>query len=105
MKTKTLTRTLRTGLIAASLAAVVGGAAIAPAFADSDDWHRDRDRHAQEWRDHDGWRDRDDWRGRDRDDRAAVYVAPGYYTAPAYGYGYGYAYVPAPTLSFGFNFR
>jgi Ni/Co efflux regulator RcnB len=97
MKTPTLTRTLRTGLIAAALAAAVGGTAIAPAFADGDDWHHDRDRHEQDWRDHDG--------RRDRDDRAAVYVAPGYYAAPAYGYGYGYAYVPAPSLSLGFTFR
>jgi hypothetical protein len=109
MKTPTLTRTLRTGLLAVAFAATLGATAIAPAFADSDGWHGDRgDRQEQQWRDHDGgrdhdgWRDRDDWRG----DRAAVYVAPGYYAAPAYGYGtYGYAYVPAPSLDFGFTIR
>jgi hypothetical protein len=96
MKTPTLTRTLRTGLFAAAIAALVGGAAIAPAFADGGDWHRGGDRHEQSWHDHDGW----------RGDHAAVYVAPGTYAAPAYGYGvYGYAYVPAPALNLGVTIR
>ena len=107
---KTLTNSLRprwrTGLLAVALAAVVGGATLAPAFADADDWHHgDRDRHAHEWRGGDH-RDRD-WHA----DRRTIYVAPGYngYAyAPAPGYGYSYAPAPAypaPGLSFGFVFR
>ncbi len=101
-----LPKALRTGLLAAGLIAVLGGA-VAPAFADEDDWHRgDRDRHEHEWRDRDGWRDRDAWR--DRDDRGS-YAAPGtYYYPPGYGYGYGYAPAPtyaAPGFSLGFVFR
>jgi hypothetical protein len=107
--TNTLRRRWRTGLLAAAVTAVVGGATLAPAFADADDWHRgDRDRHEQAWR---GWRDRD-WDA----DRPTVYVAPGYgyygyggYAyAPAPGYGYSYAPAPvytAPSLSLGFVFR
>jgi len=109
-----LRRTLRTGLLAAGMAAVIGTAALAPAMADEDDWHHgDGDRHEQVWRDHDHDHDRD----RDRD-RAYAYAAPGYaYSpAPAYGYSYapapsyGYSYAPAPTyaapgLSLGFVFR
>lgn len=104
-----LRRTLRTGLLAAGMAAVIGTAALAPAMADEDDWHRgDRDRHEQIWRDHDHDRDRD----RDRD-RAyvpgyAYYPAPGYGYSYGYGYGYGYAPAPAypaPGLSLGFVFR
>ncbi|HWI27557.1 MAG TPA: hypothetical protein VN668_11350 [Stellaceae bacterium] len=107
-----LRRTLRTGLLAAGMAAVIGTAALAPAMADEDDWHHgDGDRHEQVWRDHDHDRDRDR-------DRAYAYAAPGYaYSpAPAYGYSYapapsyGYSYAPAPTyaapgLSLGFVFR
>ncbi len=98
-----LPKALRSGVLAAGLIAVLGGA-LAPAFADADDWHRgDRDRHEQVWRDHDRRRDRDAWR--DRDDRG-VYAAPSYYYPP----GYGYSYAPAPSyvapgFSLGFVFR
>lgn len=93
---RTLGRVLRTGLMAAALAAVVGGAATAPAFAD-------------EWRHERG--DRHGWREHERFEHRHVY-APRYdygYVAPGYGY-YGYRYVPAPVyaapgLTFGFDFR
>lgn len=86
---------LRNGLLGLALAAVIGAAATAPAFAD--EWRHDR-RDAQEhvWRDH----DRDDY----RPSRPYAYVAP---VAPSYGYNY-YApapVYPAPSLSFGFTFR
>jgi hypothetical protein len=93
MKTPTtLRRTLRAGLLAAAVTAVLGGAAMAPAMAD--DWHHgDRDRSAHDWRDHD----------HDRfDHRPAVY---GYGYAYPPGYGYGYAPAPAPALNLGFVFR
>jgi hypothetical protein len=94
MKTPTtLRRTLRAGLLAAAVTAVLGGAAIAPAMAD--DWHGgDRDRYAHDWRDHDRF-----------DHRPAVY---GYGYAYPRGYGYGYApapVYPAPALNLGFVFR
>src|SRR6185437_3304859 len=97
-----LRRTLRTGLLAAGMAAVIGTAALAPAMADEDDWHHgDGDRHEQVWRDHDHDRDRDR-------DRAYAYAAPGYAYSPAPAYGYSYAPAPtyaAPGLSLGFVFR
>jgi hypothetical protein len=95
-----LRRTLRTGLLAAGLAAVIGGT-VAPAFADADDWHRGREAREHEWREHERWEHR--------------------YVAPSYGYGYdytyayptpyyGYSYAPAPVYTFpgltlGFTFR
>ena len=90
MKTPTtLRRTLRAGLLAAGVTAILGGAAMAPAMAD--DWHRGApDRYAH------------DWRGPDRfDHRPAVY---GYAYAYPPGYGYGYALAPAypaPALNLG----
>jgi hypothetical protein len=87
MKTLTsiLRRSLRTGLLAAGVTAVIGGAALAPAFADGDDWHRGGEAREPAW-DH-GRRDDDRF-----ERRPEVYVAPGYYPAP----GYGYSYAPAP---------
>jgi hypothetical protein len=91
MKTPTtLRRTLRAGLLAAAVTAVLGGAAVAPAMAD-DGHHGDRDRHEQDRRDHDRF-----------DHRPAVY---GYGYAYPPGYGYGYAPAPAPALNLGFVFR
>jgi hypothetical protein len=99
MKTPTNTATtrhrLRNGLLGLALAAVIGGAATAPAFAD--DWRHDR-RDAREhvWRDH-------DWRGHERYVyRPYAYVAP---VAPSYGYSYAPPVYAAPSLSFGFSFR
>jgi len=90
--TPSFRRRLRTGLIAAAFAGVVGTAAFVPAFAE--------ERHG-DWHDH-GWRDRDDWRDRDHDRdgwRAPyVYATPGYYYAPAPAY-------VAPSLNFGFTIR
>ena len=88
-------RTLRTGLLAAGLAAVIGGG-VAPAFAD--DGHRGHEAREHAWRGHERWEHR---------------------YAPRYGYGYTYAYptpyygysyapapaYPAPGVTFGFNFR
>lgn len=83
---------LRNGLLGLALAAVIGGAATAPALAA--DWRHDRrDVREHVWRDHD----------RDHH-RPYAYVAP---VAPSYGYRY-YApapVYPAPSLSFGFTFR
>jgi hypothetical protein len=94
MKTPTtLRRTLRAGLLAAATAAILGGAAMAPAMAD--DWHRGApDRYAHDWRGHDRF-----------DHRPAVY-GYGYAYPPGYGYGYAPAPVyPAPALNLGFVFR
>jgi hypothetical protein len=94
MKTPTtLRRTLRAGLLAAAVTAILGGAAIAPAMAD--DWHHgDRDRDAHDWHDHDRF-----------DHRPAVY-GYGYAYPPGYGYGYAPAPAyPAPALNLGFVFR
>jgi len=97
MKTrKTLTsrlgRLTRTGLLAAAVAAILGGSAIAPAFAD--EWRRGGDVREHEWRDH------------DRFEHRHFYVAPRFgYVAPGY---YGYAPAPVyavPPLSLGFVFR
>jgi len=94
--TTTFRRRLRTGLIAAALAGVVGTAAFAPAFADErrGDWHEQGWR-GRDWHDHDGWR------------APYVYAAPGYYVAPGYGYSYAPApaYVAPPALNFGVTIR
>ena len=92
MKTPiTLRHTLRAGLIAAATAAVLGGGAIAPAFADG--WHRDTGRYDHAWRGH-------DWR-----DRGRVYTY-GYAYPPGYGYSYAPAPMyPAPSLNLGFAIR
>jgi hypothetical protein len=86
MTRKTLTSRLgrftRTGLLAAAVTAIVGGSAIAPAFAD--EWHRGGD-----VREH-------DWRGHERfDHRHHGFVAPRFgYAAPSY-----YRYAPAPVFA------
>jgi hypothetical protein len=85
MKTrKTLTsrlgRVTRTGLLAAAVVAIVGGSAIAPAFAD--EWRRG------DVREH-------DWRFHDRfEHRRPVFFAPGFGYAPGY-----YRYAPAPVIT------
>lgn len=79
MKTlKQPARILRTGLMALTLAALLGGAAAAPALAE--DWHHDRDFRAHdEWRGHD--RRGGDW-GRHGHHRFYAYGAPAYRYAP-----------------------
>ncbi|MGO8920098.1 MAG: hypothetical protein ACLQJR_29720 [Stellaceae bacterium] len=98
MKTlsSTLGRRLRTGLLAAAVAAVVAGAAVAPAVADPG-------RHG-DWHGH-GWRAPERFAP-----NPLFYAAPGYYPAPVYSYGYGYGYAPAPVypapgLNFGVTIR
>jgi hypothetical protein len=84
MKTPALRRTLRTGLLAAA-AILVGGTAIAPAFADGY-W-----RHGDDWRGyHHDWREHA-WREHERFEHRY---------APSYGYGYGYRYYPAPAYGY-----
>jgi hypothetical protein len=90
-------RRLRTGLIAAALAGVLGTAVFGPAFADErwqGGWH-EHGRRDRDWHDHDGWR------------APYVYAAPGYYVAPGYGYGYAPApaYLAPPALNFGVTIR
>jgi hypothetical protein len=98
MKTrKTLTSRLgrftRTGLLAVAATAIVGGSAIAPAFAD--EWRRGGDVREHQWRDHDRFEHRDH-----------VFIAPRFgYAAPYY-----YRYAPAPvygvpSFNLGFAFR
>jgi hypothetical protein len=79
MKTlKQPARLFRSGLLALALAAVLGGAAAAPALAD--DWHHGRDFRAHEWRgpvrhDHDYY-------------RPYAYAPPAYrYAPPPAAYG------------------
>lgn len=98
MKTPTtLRQTLRAGLLAAATAAILGGAAIAPALADDHDWHRGNTGHSEQaWRDHD----------HDHDRHGPPVYAYGY----AYPPGYGYRYAPAPAyavppLNFGVTIR
>ena len=93
-KPTALKRRLRAGLMAASLAAVVGGATMAPALAD-DYWHRDHDRFAREhWREHERW-----------EHRRFAYAAPGYYHPYVYQpyVAPGYAYAPAYPVAPSFN--
>jgi hypothetical protein len=89
-------RFLRNATLGLGLAAVIGGASLAPAMAD-DYWHGDR-RDAREhvYRDHD--RDRD----RDHDRWAPRYA----YAPPVYNYTYtpAPAYV-SPWFNFGFTLR
>jgi hypothetical protein len=88
-----LGRFTRTGLLAAAVATIVGGSAIAPAFAD--EWRRGGEAREHAWRDHDRF-----------EHRHFVYVAPRFgYAAPYY-----YRYAPAPgyavpSLNLGFDFR
>jgi len=102
MKTPALRRTLRTGLLAAAAIALVGGTAIAPAFADGY-W-----RHGDDWRGyHHDWREHA-WREHERfEHRYAPSYGYGYrsYPAPAYGYYAPAPVYPAPGLSLGFVFR
>lgn len=93
-------RSLRTFLTVAGLAAVIGGASVAPALAD--DWHRDRDaRHwQQERREH--ARQAHEWR--ERHYRPAPSYYPGYYYYPPPP---PVVYAPPPSLRlvFPFNFH
>jgi hypothetical protein len=94
MLTSRLSRFIRPGLLAAAIGAILGGTAIAPAFAD--EWH-----HGGHWREHE-WRDHERF-----EHRHHVFIAPrfGYYAAPGY-YGYAPAPLyPAPSLNLGFAFR
>jgi len=84
---------LRAGVLAASLAVVVG----APLTAQAHDW--DHGWRGHEWREHQAWRAHE-WR------EHHPYWGYRYYGYPSYGY-YGYApyayYGPSASLSF--NFR
>lgn len=83
-----LWRRLRAGLLAVSAAAVMGGAAMAPALADDDGWRHERFER-EHWREHERW-----------EHRHYAYVAPGYYRHDYYGYvAPGYAYAPAPVYA------
>lgn len=90
-------RILRTGLMAAGVTAVLGGATLAPALADPGGWHQERFARERDGRDH-------DWRGHER-----FAYRPYAYVAPSYGYAYGYGYAPpayaAPSLNFVFPIR
>ncbi len=99
--TSSFRRILRDATLGLGLAAIVGGASVAPAMA-GDYWHPDR-------RDAYSHQDRRDvrqpvWRAHER-------WEPRYaYAAPRYGYGYGYAppapaYVAPPSLNFVFPIR
>jgi len=79
--TSRLGRFTRTGLLAAAVVTVVGGSAIAPAFAD--EW-----RHGTAAREHD-WRDHDRFEHRRHD-----FVAPRFGYAPRY-----YHSTPAPVFA------
>jgi hypothetical protein len=101
MKTrnKTLTSRLgrfsRTGLLAVAVTAILGGSAIAPAFAN--EWRHGGggDVREQEWRDHDRF-----------EHRHHVYVAPRFGYAGRDYYRYAPAPVYAvPSLHLGFGFR
>jgi hypothetical protein len=82
-------RSLRTFLTVAGLAAVIGGASVAPALAD--DWHGGRDtRHWQQERRGHAWRAHE-WR--ERHYRPAPAYYPGYYYAPP-----PVVYAPPPSL-------
>jgi hypothetical protein len=79
--TSRLSRFTRTGLLAAAVTAILGGSAIAPAFAD--EWRRGGEAREHEWRgDHERFEHRRD-----------------FYAGPRFGYaapGYYYRYAPAP---------
>jgi hypothetical protein len=83
--TSRLSRFTRSGLLAAAVTAILGGSAIAPAFAD--EWRRGGDAREHEWR---GGEARDHERFEHRRD---------FYAGPRFGYaapGYYYHYAPAP---------
>jgi hypothetical protein len=74
-------RTLRLSALAVALAAVIGGGALQPAWADDEGHHGGHDRHwagDRDWREH-AWREREwrehAWRARQH----YAYAAPGYY--------------------------
>ncbi|MDB5408949.1 MAG: hypothetical protein JWL84_3861 [Rhodospirillales bacterium] len=98
-------RGLRTLLAVAGLAAVIGGASVAPALAD--DWHRggdDRHRGGDDWRWQQQERREHAWRAhewRERHERDYRVAAPGYYYPPPVVY----APQPALRLVFPFDFR
>ena len=79
--TSRLARFTRTGLLAAAVAMIVGGSAIAPAFAD--EWHRGGDVREHNWRDHARF-----------EHRRHDFVAPRFGYAPDY-----YRYTPAPVFA------
>jgi hypothetical protein len=86
-----LTRFARLGLMAGAVAAILGGSAIAPAFAD--EWRHGRDVREHDWRDHERF-----------DRREHFYVSPRFGYAP----GYYDRYAPAPFYavpSFHFSIR
>ena len=81
-ETKSVTswrRRLRAGLLAVSVTAAMGGAAMAPALAD-EGWRHERFER-EHWREHERW-----------EHRHYAYVAPRYYGYPAPVYA-------APTLN------
>src|SRR5271155_2430817 len=73
-----ISRRLRVGIFALTLAAILGGVAAAPARADDDNWRYQR----QGWHDHE-WREHE-WREHHR--RGYFYAQPSYYyaTPPVY---------------------
>ena len=93
-------RAMRTLLTVLGLAAVIGGASVAPALAD--DWrHRDRD----DWRWEQHERREHAWQAhewRERHERYYREPAPSYYSAPP---PVVYAPPPALRLVFPFDFR
>jgi hypothetical protein len=90
-----LGRTLRIGLMAAAVTALIGGTATAPAFAA--DWgHRSDRERGENWRAHERF-----------EHRHFVRVVPDDrydHIVPRYGYAPAPFY-PVPLLRFGFDFR
>jgi hypothetical protein len=99
--TSRLSRFTRTGLLAAAVTAILGGSAIAPAFAD--EWRRGGEARGHEWRG--GEARGQEWRGGEargqewRGDHERFEHRRDFYAGPRFGYaapGYYYHYAPAP---------
>jgi hypothetical protein len=94
MRATNVRRNLRLSALAVALAAVIGGGALQPAWADDEGQHWGHERHGghdRDWHEH-GWREHEwrepAWEARQR----YVYAAPGYYVyAPP-----PVVYVPPP---------
>jgi hypothetical protein len=102
----------RTALLALGLAALLGGVAATPAFAE-EGW-RGRDGREHEWREHErrehAWREHEwrehEWREHEWREHYHYGYAPGYAYPPAFAYQPPPpAYVAPPTLSFVFPLR
>jgi|SRR5689334_4490455 hypothetical protein len=90
-------------VLAAVLATVLGGAAIGPALAASDDWRQDRWRQEERWRHEERWREhrREEAREREWREHHRTVYAPGYYYEAPTPYYYSPPPVP-PGINFVF---